>query len=171
MPVYDSIWGQLVCFQLELFNILERMLVAQRHFDFWAPWCIYLHDCLAARNLSGCIVAFILFCNEVEHCIGIFTDWHEAKVEIFHQVEYSELTTFLGLADWATQFAEDGVNWNAFLEGTRTRAHYAPVSIIDGGSFAVGTHPLLVNRDFQEQYAHFLADAIARCWVWTTEPQ
>jgi hypothetical protein len=31
-------------------------------------------------------VAFILFCNEVESCIGVFTDWHEAKVEIFHQV-------------------------------------------------------------------------------------
>jgi hypothetical protein len=86
-------------------------------------------------------------------------------------VQYGELTTFLGLADWATWFAENGVNWNnALPEGARTRAHYAPVSIINGGSFPVGTHPLLENRDFQEQYAHFLADAIARCWVWTTEP-
>jgi hypothetical protein len=84
MPVYDSVWVQLVRFQLELFNILERVVVAQRHSDFWAPWCIYLFDCLAARNLSGCIVAFILFCDEVEHYIGVFTYWHEAKGEIFH---------------------------------------------------------------------------------------
>jgi hypothetical protein len=172
MPVYDSVRGQLVRFQLELLNILECVVVAQRRFDFWALWYIYLHDCLATRNLSGCVVAFILFCDEVEYCIGVFTDWHEAKGEIFHQVQYGELTTFLGLADWATQFAEDGVNWNNPLpEGTRTRAHYAPVSVIDGGSFLVETHPLLVNRDFQEQYAHFLADAIAGCWMWTIESQ
>jgi hypothetical protein len=94
------------------------------------------------------------------------------KGGIFHQVQYGELTTFLGLADWATRFAEDGVNWNnALLEGARTRAHYPPMSVIDGSSFPVETHPLLVNRDFQEQYAHFLADAIIRCWVWTIEPQ
>jgi hypothetical protein len=116
-------------------------------------------------------VAFILFCDEVEHYIGIFTDWYEVKGEIFHQVQYGELTTFLGLANWATRFAEDGVNWNnALPEGARTRVHYALVSVIDGGSFLVGTHPLLVNQDFQE-YTHFLADAIARCWVWTIEPQ
>jgi hypothetical protein len=121
---------------LELFNILERVVVAQQRSDFWAPWCIYLHDCLAVRNLSRCVVAFILFCDEVEHYIGVFADWHEAKVEIFHQVQYSELTTFLEHADWATRFAEDGVNWNnALHEGTRTRAHYAPVSVIVGGSF------------------------------------
>jgi hypothetical protein len=141
-------------------------VVAQRRPDFWAPWCIYFHDCLVARNLSGCVVAFILFCDKVEHCIGVFTDWHEVKVEIFHQVHYDELTTFLGLADWATRFAENSMNWNnALLKGARTRAHYAPVSVIDGGSFPVGTHSLLVNRDFQEQYALFLADAITRCWV------
>jgi hypothetical protein len=111
-------------------------------------------------------VAFILFCDEVEYYIEVFTNWYKAKVEIFHQVQYSELTTFLGLADLATRFAEDGVNWNnALPEGARTRAHYAPVSVIDGGSFPVGTHLLLVTQDFQEQYAHFLADAIARCWV------
>jgi hypothetical protein len=110
MSVYNSVWGQLVRFQLELLNILERVVVAQRRPDFWAPWCIYLHDCLAARNLSGCVVAFILFYDEVEHCIRVFTDWHEVKVEIFHQVQYGELTTFLGLADWATRFAEDGMN-------------------------------------------------------------
>jgi hypothetical protein len=93
-------------------------------------------------------------------------------VEIFQQVQYGELTTFLGLANWATRFAEDGVNWNnALPEGARTRAHYVPMSVIDGGSFPVGTHPLLVDQDFQVQYAHFLADTIAKCWVWTTEPQ
>jgi hypothetical protein len=86
MPVYDSVRGQLVHFQLELLNILERVEVSQRRSDFWAPWCIYLHDCLVARSLSGCVVAFILFCDEVESCIGVFTDWHKAKVEIFHQV-------------------------------------------------------------------------------------
>jgi hypothetical protein len=172
MPVYDSVRGQLVRFQLELLNILERVVVAQRRSDFWALWCIYLHDCLAVRNLSGCVVAFILFCDKVEHYIGVFTDWHEAKGEIFHQVQYGELTTFLGLTDWATRFAEDGVNWNnALPEGARTRAHYAPVSVIDGGSFSVGIHPLLINQDFQEHYAYFLAYAIARCWVWTTKPQ
>jgi hypothetical protein len=108
----------------------------------------------------------------VEHCIGVFTNWHKVKVEIFHQAQYGELTTFLGLADWATRFAEDGVNRNnALPEGARSRAHYVPVLVIDGGSFPVGTHSLLINRDFQEHYALFLADAIARCWVWTTEPQ
>jgi hypothetical protein len=172
MPVYDSVRGQLVRFQWELFNILKCVVVAQRRIDFWAPWCIYFHDCLAARNLSGCVVAFILFCDEVEHCIGIFTDWHEAKVEIFHQVRYGELTTFLGLVDWATRFAEDGVNWcNALPEVARTRAYYAPVSVINGGIFPVGTHPLLADREFQVQYACFLADTIARYWVWTTGPQ
>jgi hypothetical protein len=30
---------------------------------------------------------------------------------------------------------------------------------------------LLVDREFQVQYARFLADTIARCWVWTTGPQ
>jgi hypothetical protein len=154
---------------------LRRDFALSRHNRqrcFWAPWCIYLHDYLAASSLSGCIVAFILFCDEVEHYIGVFTDWYKAKVEILHQVHYGELTTFLGLADWATRFAEDGVNWNNVLpEGTRIRAHYAPALVIDGGSFPVGIHLLLINRDFQEQYAHFLADAIARCWVWTTEPQ
>jgi hypothetical protein len=117
-------------------------------------------------------VAFILFYDEVEHCIGVFTDWHEVKVEIFYQVQYGELTTFLGLADWAIRFAEDDVNWNnALPEDARTRAHYTSVSVIDGSSFPVGTHSLLVNRDFQEQFGLFLADAIARCWVWTIEPQ
>jgi hypothetical protein len=161
MPVYVSVWGQLVRFQLELFNILEHVEVAQQRFDFWAPWCIYLHDCLAARNLSGCVVAFILFCDEVESCIGIFTnwhevkvescvgiftDWHEVKVEIFHQVQYGELTTFCKLAEWVIRFAEDGVNWSKVLpEIARTRAHYTPVSVINGGIFPVGTHPLLVD--------------------------
>jgi hypothetical protein len=86
IPIYNSIWGQLIHFQLELFNILERVVVAQQRSNFWAPWCIYLHDCLTARNLSGCVVAFILFCDEVKHCIGVFTDWYEAKVEILYQV-------------------------------------------------------------------------------------
>jgi hypothetical protein len=149
IPVYDSVRGHLVCFQLELLNILERVVVVQQRSDFWAPWCIYLYGCLVARNLSGCVVTLILFCDEVEHCIGVFTNWHEAKGEIFHQVLYSELTTFLGLADWATRFAEDGVNWNnALPEGARTRAYYTPVSVINGGSFPIGTHHLLVNRDF-----------------------
>jgi hypothetical protein len=54
-------------------------------------------------DLGGCIVAFILFCDEVEHYIGVFTDWHKAKVEIFHQVQYGELIIFLELANWITQ--------------------------------------------------------------------
>jgi hypothetical protein len=94
-------------------------------------------------------VAFILFCDEVESCIGVFTDWHKAKVEIFHQVQYGELTTFRELAEWITRFTEDGVNWsNTLPEVARTRAHYVPVSIINGGIFLVGIHPLLANREF-----------------------
>jgi hypothetical protein len=56
------------------------------------------------------VVAFILFCDEVEGCIGVYTDWHESKVEIFQQVQYGELATFRELAEWVTRFAEDGVN-------------------------------------------------------------
>jgi hypothetical protein len=110
MPAYDSVRGQLVLLQAELLNMLERMVVAQRRTNFWASWYIYLHDCLASRTLSRCVVAFILFCNEVEGCIGVYTDWHKAKVEIFHQMQYGELTTFRELAEWVTWFAEDGVN-------------------------------------------------------------
>jgi hypothetical protein len=150
MLVYDSIRGQLVRLQAELLNILKRMVVTQRCTDFWAPWCIYLHDCLASRTLSGCVVAFILFCDEVEGCIGIYTDWHESKVEIFHQVQYGELTTFRKFAKWITRFAKDGVNWsNTLPEVARTRVHYAPMSVINGGIFPVGTHPLLADREFQ----------------------
>jgi hypothetical protein len=141
MPAYDSIRGQLVRLQAELLNILERMVVAQRRTNFWAPWCVYFHDCLASRTLSGCVVAFILFCDEVEGC--------RASVQ-----------------------SEDGVNWsNALPEVARTRAHYAPVSVINGGIFPVGTHPFLADQEFQVQYARFLADTIARCWVWTTGPR
>jgi hypothetical protein len=150
MPVYDSVWGQLVCSHWELLNILECVVVAQRRSDFWAPWCIYLHDCLAARSLSGCVVAFILFCDKVESYIGVFTDWHKAKVEIFHQVQYGELTTFHELAEWVTRFAEDGVNGsNVLPKVARTRAHYAPVSVINEGIFPVGIHPLLADQEFQ----------------------
>jgi hypothetical protein len=171
MPAYDSVRGQLVRLQAELLNILERTVVAQRCTDFWAPWCIYFHDCLTSRTLSRCVVAFILFCDEVEGCIGVYTDWHESKVEIFHQVQYSELATFRELAEWVTQFAEDGVNWsNTLPEVTKTRAHYTPVSVINGGIFPVGTHPLLADQEFQEQYARFLANTITKCWVWTTGP-
>jgi hypothetical protein len=72
MPAYDSVRGQLVCLQVELLNILERMVVAQRHTNFWAPWFVYFHDCLASRTLSECVVAFVLFCDEVEGCIGVY---------------------------------------------------------------------------------------------------
>jgi hypothetical protein len=37
MPAYDSVRGQLVRLQAELLNILERMVVAQRRTNFWAP--------------------------------------------------------------------------------------------------------------------------------------
>jgi hypothetical protein len=172
MPAYDSVRGQRIRLQAELLNILGCMVVAQRRTDFWASWCIYFHDCLASRTLSGCMVAFILFCDEVEGCIGVSTDWHESKVEIFHQVQYSEFTIFRELAEWVSRFAEDGVNWsNTFPEIARTRTYYAPVSVINGGIFPVGTHPLLANREFQVQYACFLVNTIARCWVWTTGPQ
>jgi hypothetical protein len=171
MPIYDSVRGQLVHLQAELLNVLKRVVEAQRHANFWAPWCIYFHDCLAVRSLSGCVVAFILFCDEMESCIGVFTDWHKLKVEIFHQVQYGELTTFRERAEWVTRFAEDGVNWsNALPEVARTRAYYTPVSIINGGIFPVGTHPLLADQEFQEQYARFLANTITKCWVWTTGP-
>jgi hypothetical protein len=110
MPAYDSVRGQLVRLQAELLNVLERMVVAQRCTNFWAPCCIYFHDCLASRTLSGCVVAFILFCDEVEGCIGVYTDWQESKAEIFQQVQYGELATFRELAEWVTQFAEDGIN-------------------------------------------------------------
>jgi hypothetical protein len=164
MPAYDSVRGQLVCLQVELLNILEHMVVTQRRTNFWAPWCVYLHDCLASRTLSRCVVAFILFCDEVEGCIGVYTDWHKSKAEIFHQVQYGELAMFRELAEWVTRFAEDGVNWsNALPDVARTRAHYAPVSVINGGIFPVGTHLLLGDREFQVQYARFLTDTIARC--------
>jgi hypothetical protein len=99
MPVYDSIRRQLIRIQFKRLRIFERVVVVHRRSDFWVPWCIYLHDCLVATDLGGYIVAFILFCDEVEHCIGVFTDWYKAKVEIFHQVQYGELTTFLRLAN------------------------------------------------------------------------
>jgi hypothetical protein len=151
MPVYDSIRGQLICIQFELLNIFEHVVVVRRRSDFWVPWCIYLHDCLVATDLSGCIVAFNLFCDEVEHCIKVFTNWHEAKVEVFHQVQYGELTTFLGLANWVNRFAEDGMNWNnALPDGTRSRSHFAPVSVIDGGEFPGGSHPLLTSQHFRD---------------------
>jgi hypothetical protein len=124
MSAYDSVRGQLVRLQPELLHILERMVVAQRHTNFWAPWCVYFHDFLASKTLSGCVEAFILFCDEVEGCIGVHTDWHESKAEIFQQVQYGELATFCELVEWVTRFAEDGVNWNyALLEVARTRAH------------------------------------------------
>jgi hypothetical protein len=110
MPAYDSVRGQLIHLQAELLNILERMVVAQRRTDFWAPWCIYFHGCLASRTLSGCVVAFIMFCDKVEGCIGVYTDRHESKAEIFHQVQYRELATFRELAKWVTRFAKNGVN-------------------------------------------------------------
>jgi hypothetical protein len=136
MSAYDSVRGQLVRLQAELLNILERMVVAQRRTNCWAPWCIYFHDCLASRTLRGCVVAFILFYDEVEGCIGVYIDWHESKAEIFQQVRYGELATFRELAEWVTRFAKDGVNWsNALPEVARTRAHYAPVSVINGGIF------------------------------------
>jgi hypothetical protein len=81
-------------------------------------------------------------------------------------VQYGELATFHELAEWVTRFTEDGVNWNNTLpEVARTRAYYAPVSVINGGIFPVGIHPFLVDQEFQVQYARFLADTIARCWV------
>jgi hypothetical protein len=41
------------------------------------------------------------------------------------------------------------VNWsNALPKVARTRAHYAPVSVINGGIFPVETHTLLVDREF-----------------------
>jgi hypothetical protein len=87
-------------------------------------------------------------------------------------VQYGKLATFRELAEWVTRFVEDGVNWsNALPEVARTQAHYAPVLVINGGIFPVGTHSLLVDREFQVQYARFLVDTIARCWVWTTGPQ
>jgi hypothetical protein len=147
-------------------------VVAQRRANFWAPWCVYLHDCLASRTFSGCVVAFILFCDEVKGCIGVYTDWHESKAEIFHQVQYGQLITFRELAKWIIRFAEDDVNWsNALPEVARTRAHYAPVSVINRGIFLVESHPLLADQEFQVQYARFMADTIARCWVWTMEAQ
>jgi NAD(P)-dependent dehydrogenase (short-subunit alcohol dehydrogenase family) len=74
----------------------------------------------------------------------------ESKAEIFHQVQYGELATFRELAEWVTWFAEDGMNWNNVLpKVARTRAHYAPVSVINGGIFLVGTYPLLADREFQ----------------------
>jgi hypothetical protein len=82
MPVYDSVRGQLIRLQAELLNILKRMVVAQRRTNFWAPWCVYFHDCLASRTFSGCMVVFILFCDEVEGCIGVYTDWHESSRNI-----------------------------------------------------------------------------------------
>ena len=94
----------------ELLGILERVVIARRHTQFWALWCIYFHDYLATRNLSECVVAFILFCDEVQHCVGVFTDWHKSKMEIFQEVKYGELATFLDLANWVTRLAEDGVN-------------------------------------------------------------
>jgi hypothetical protein len=149
MPAYDSVRGQLVRLHAELLKIIERMVVAQRRTNFWAPWYVYFYDCLASRTFSGYVVAFILFCDEVEGCIGVYTDWHELKAEIFHQVQYGELATFRELDEWVTRFAEDGVNWsNAVPEVARTRAHYAPVSVINGGIFPVGTHPLLANQEF-----------------------
>jgi hypothetical protein len=123
-------------------------------------------------TLSGCVVAFILFYEEVEGCIGVYTDWDESKVEIFQQVQYGELATFRKLAEWVTRFTEEGVNWSdALPEVARTRAHYGPVPVINGGIFPVGTHRFLADQEFQVQYARFLADMIARCWVWTTGPR
>jgi hypothetical protein len=104
MPAYDSTRGQLVRLQAKLLNILERMVVAQRRTNFWVPWCVYFHNCLALRTLSRCVVAFILFCDEVEGCIGVYTDWHESKAEIFHQVQYGELATFHELVEWVNRF-------------------------------------------------------------------
>jgi hypothetical protein len=86
MLVYDSIRRQLVRIQSEFLNIFERVVVVRQRSDFWVPWYIYLHDCLVAIDLGRCIVAFILFCDEVEHCIGVFIDWHKIKIEVFHQV-------------------------------------------------------------------------------------
>jgi hypothetical protein len=95
------------------------------------------------------VVAFILFCDEVEGCIGVYTDWHEAKAEIFQQVRYGELAMFRELAEWVSQFAEDGVDWsNTLPEVARTRAHYVPVSVINGGIFPIGTHPFLADQEF-----------------------
>jgi hypothetical protein len=96
------------------------------------------------------VVAFILFCDEIKGYIGIYIDWHESKAEIFHQVQYGELVPFRELAEWIIRFAEDGVNWSTTLpEVARSRAHYMPVSVINGGIFPVGTHPLLADREFQ----------------------
>jgi hypothetical protein len=69
-------------------------------------------------------------------------------------VQYGELATFRELAEWATRFTEDGVNWsNALPEVARTRVHYASVSVINEGIFPVGTHPFLADQEFQVQYA------------------
>jgi hypothetical protein len=82
---------------------------------------LYCDNCLASRTLSGYVVVFILFCDKVEGCIGVYTDWHESKTEIFHQVQYGELAMFRELAEWVTRFAEDGVNWsNTLPEVART---------------------------------------------------
>jgi hypothetical protein len=62
-----------------------------------------------------------MFCDKVEGCIGVYTDCHESKAEIFHQVQYGELATFRELTEWVIRFAEDGVNWNnALPEVART---------------------------------------------------
>lgn len=159
-------------FQGELLYILERVVVTQRCTDFQALWCIYLYGCLVAKKISGCVIAFILFCNEVEYYIGVFTDQHEAKVEIFHEVQYGKLATFLVLANWATRFLENNMNWNhTLLEGTRIRTYYVFVAVINRGIYLVGIHPLLTDQEFQVYYTRSLADTIARCWVWTTEPE
>ena len=99
MPGYDLVRGHLVHIQEVLLGILECVVVTQRRDQFWAPWCIYLHDCLAARRLSGCMVAFTLFCDEVQRCVGVFNDWHIAKHELFLEMEASGVSTFADLAD------------------------------------------------------------------------
>jgi hypothetical protein len=68
-----------------------------------------------------------------------------------------ELTGFLGLVNWVIQFIENGVNWNnALLDGVRSRSHYAPVSIINGGEFSVGTHPLLIGNNSAFKFKLFV---------------
>ena len=104
---------------------------------------------------------FYFICDKTEHCIKIFTDWHEAKVEAFHQIQYGELITFLGLANYVNWFVKNGVNWNdALPDGVRSRSHFIAMLVIDGGKFPVEFHPLLTNQHFRDQYDHFLTGII-----------
>jgi hypothetical protein len=146
MLVYNNIRGQLVHIQFELLTFLS---------SWW--WC----DGVMTSGYHGVFISMTALLQRIlVGALWLLFYLHRlarGKDKDISPSSVGELTGFLGLVNWVIQFIENGVNWNnALLDGVRSRSHYAPVSIINGGEFSVGTHPLLIGNNSAFKFKLFV---------------